>query len=108
MQLLIKDLSVLTTIPENSLKQLFEKAEWCISDSLLESTLKGEEFLSLDIGIGKLYIKVEDDTIKYRFKPSASLTKQIKQTLKNKKSSLESTLDATVVSRILNTYKDLF
>ena len=62
----LKDLSTITTIPYNSIVKLMDKLGWVISDCVEESTIKGEDYAQIDLGIGKLDIAVVDDEVHYR------------------------------------------
>lgn len=108
MEDLIKDVATLTTIPEKSLVKLVDKSYWCISNEVIESLKQGDTVTEIDIGIGILYIKVIDDTIQYKFIPSAKLNDTVKDTVINKRNILEDTLEKTLVNKIVDTYKDLF
>ena len=108
MEDLIKDVATLATIPEKSLVKLVDKSYWCISNEVIESLKQGDTVTEIDIGIGILYIKVIDDTIQYKFIPSAKLNDTVKDTVINKRNILEDTLEKTLVNKIVDTYKDLF
>lgn len=108
MENLIKDVSTLTTIPEKSLNKLMDKTYWCISNEVVESLKQDSNVIEIDIGIGELYIKVVDDTIQYKFIPSAKLNDTVKNTVINKRNVLEDTLEKTLINKIVDTYKDLF
>ena len=70
---IINDLSTLTTIPYVSLERLVDLSVACISHSIEESLLDDETYTVVDIGVGRLSIKVEDNTILYKFIPSTKL-----------------------------------
>lgn len=108
MKNVIEDLSTLTTIPVTSLAKLIDKSILCIEDEVLNSFLNNEDIISLNIGIGKLVIKIEENLIRYRFIPSKKLEDGVKEALASKKSSLETTVEQHLIDKILKTYKDLF
>lgn len=104
---MIKDVSTITSIPDKTLKKLVTKIVYCINDAVAEANAAGEDLVDLDIGLGTLAIKLDSDTIKYKFIPSAELEKSIRETILNERNLLEDALDAALVDRLTNTYKDL-
>lgn len=104
---LIKDLSKLTTIPIDSLCLLSNKAIWCICDEVEDTILNGETITTIDIGIGNILIKNEEDEVKYKFIPSKELENNIIDTTINKKNPLKIIIEKTLINKILNTYKDV-
>lgn len=103
---LIKELSILTTIPEGSLSKLLNKTELCLCDNIYEQ-YQSSNLISVDIGIGELSIGVIDDVIKYKFIPSIQFNNSVKETLKGT-SPLKQEIDNKLKNKICNTYKDLF
>ena len=104
----LKDLSTITTIPYHTLQKLFEKFSWVICDSVEESCMNNQEYASIDIGIGNIDIAVVDNSIQYRFIPSGKLEDNVRDTIEKKQNPLTKEVEATLVKRIVNTYKDLF
>lgn len=105
---LIKDLSVLTTIPTASLNKLVNKSNYCICYDVKENLAKGENVTSIDIGIGTLSIILDDDSVYYKFKPSKDLENSLKSTIVNGENPLINVVDNTIKDKILNVYKELF
>lgn len=103
----LEDLSVLTTIPKDTLNNLFKKINLCICDEVQDSSLKNEEISKINIGIGYLIISNSEDQIKYKFIPSEDLENNVKETLIEGKNPLQRTLERNLVNRILKTYKDI-
>lgn len=101
------DLSVLTNISKLSLENLADKACYCMSHTVLEALVSKEAQCEIDIEIGKLYIKLEEDQIKYKFIPSKKLEETIAFTVKNKQSPLINKIDSGLVERIENAYRCL-
>ena len=65
---LIKDLSILTTIPEDTLTKLVDKCNWCICEYVNElqiDTKREDNIVEIDLGIGKLSILISDNQLKY-------------------------------------------
>lgn len=103
---ILDDLSTLTTIPYVSLERLVDLSVACISHSVEDSLLDNETHTIVDIGVGKLGIKVEDNTILYKFIPSTKLEDSIKQTVLSGKSPLTLKVEETLKDKITKTYKD--
>ena len=104
---IIKDMSTLTTISEKSLHELMKKEEYCIVSAIFENMKNNEVLTELDIGIGKLLVKIENNSIKYKFIPSESLEHAIVNSYKQDKCVLVDNLNKSLVDRITNTYKDI-
>lgn len=105
---LTTDLSTLTSIPKASLDKLVEKSQWCICHSVEESILNRNNIVEINIGIGILYIKLEEENIKYKFIPSQSLEDCVRDTVLNKHNPLIAVTEQALITRIINTYKDIF
>lgn len=103
----LEDLSLLTTIPKDTIINLFKKLNLCICDEIQDSSLGNEEISKINIGIGYLFISNSEDQIKYKFIPSKELEDSVKETLMEGKNPLQRTLEKNLVSKILNTYKDI-
>lgn len=104
----LKDLQTITTIPYKTLKDLFDKFQWVLCDEIETSHNKGEEFASIDIGIGEIDVCVDNDELKFRFIPSSKFEDNIKETIKSSKNPLVLNIEESLVKRIINTYKDFF
>lgn len=104
---LIEDLATLTTISQNALVNLNEKANSCICHSVCESMLEGKPLTEIDLGIGILYIKCEEDQIKYKFIPSKKLEESVAFTVKHKTSPILFEVETALKDRIESTYKNL-
>ena len=104
---LITDLSKITTINEQTLEKLSTKCIWCICDAVEESIYNGETLSEIELGIGTLYILIEDDSIKYKFKPNKQLETNVINTVYYEKNPLQAEIEKSLVSKFNNTYKDL-
>ena len=104
---IIDDLATLTTISQNALVNLNEKTHSCICHSVCESMLEGKPLTEIDLGIGILYIKCEEDQIKYKFIPSKKLEESVAQTIKYKASPIVYQVESALKDRIESTYKNL-
>jgi hypothetical protein len=105
---IIKDTAVLTTIPEKAIRKIVEKMIYSINEAVVEARLTGENMIELEIGLGTLIIRLEDDSIQYKFVPGEKLEESVKNSFINKQNLLEDVLDASIVNRLTNIYKDLF
>lgn len=103
----IEDVSKLTTISVSSLKDLMTKFEMCITHSVLEAKLNNEDIAVIDIGIGKLSVKITDDELAYKFIPSSKLEASLITALQEKKSPVIDAVEDSLTERILSVYKDL-
>ena len=105
---LINDLSILTTIPEYSLRDLVDKAVLSICHDVNENLMERDAYTQIDIGIGKITIGFEDDEIKYKFIPSLRLERAIKDVISTHEDPLQIELENSLMQRIKDTYKELF
>lgn len=104
---LINDLAAVTNIPKLTLSKLSNCANICITDSVLERLADHESESSIDIGIGYLHIKLENDCIKYKFVPSKELDSLICTSIQTKSNPLISALNDSLKKKIQSTYKEL-
>lgn len=107
MNKLLEDLATITTISQNALNILNDRALSCICHSVYEGILEKESLVKIDIGIGVLYIKCEDSDIKYKFIPSKKLEECVTETVSKKKSPLVYQVEDSLKNRIETTYKNL-
>ena len=103
----IELVSKLTTIPEKNLIRLQDIYELVICDSVEDSLMSGDDFAKIDLNFGTLDIKVEDNNLKFRFKPSAKFEEELIDTIVNKHNSLTHAIENSLVNKITQTYKDL-
>ena len=104
---IIKDVSVLSGVPDKTIMKLVSKVVYCINDAVSESALVESKEIDLNIGIGTLSIGVFDDKVMYKFVPSQELEKSVKESILSGRNLLEDALDASLVDKLTNTYKDL-
>lgn len=107
MNKLSTDIANITGISKFALDTLTDRACACICHNVLESTLAKENLTEIDIGIGILYIKCEEDKVRYKFVPSNKMEEAITSTLVNKESPVALKLELSLKNRIENAYKDL-
>ena len=104
---ILDDMCKLTTIPYSAMKKLANKAKLCICHAIEESLSDGNTVAKLYIGIGNLYIKVEDNSVKYKFVPSSDFEDAIVKTITTGKSPLISTVEDALKQRVMSVYKDM-
>lgn len=101
------DLSIVTTIPKLTLEKLNQNAICCITSFVAESLLDEETITNIDIGIGILTIKVEDNCVKYSFTPNSMLENQITDSVLYGDVPIIKKLEDSIVNKIVHTYKEL-
>jgi len=104
---IIKGVSILTTIPEKALRRLVTKELFCISDAIADSAQADKDITDIDIGIGTLSIKVEDNEAVYHFVPSEKLEDVVKQSIIYKQNLLKDELEEALVERVTKVYKEI-
>lgn len=105
---IIKNISTLTSIPVSALDRLVDISNHCISNSFYHSLISDSDITEIDLGIGVLMIKKDNDALKFKFVPSAKLREELTEVLKTKKSTLTKVLEDSLKEAVTNTYKDLF
>lgn len=103
---LINRVSTISTIDERTLMKLVTMQDWCISDIIREMIDNKENEETIFIGIGTIKITIDEDGVRYKFKPSQELEDNIINTLNGEKSVLEEALVESVKKKLLNIYKD--
>lgn len=104
---LIGDLSKLTTIPKNSLAKLSNVAQKVIANDVYSTMIRSKDDVAeVNIGFGILYIGIKDG-IQYKFVPSPEFEDILKEVVNDRVDPLKIEIEETLVSRILNAYKDL-
>ena len=104
---LVKNLNTLTLIKSSILHKLVTISENCICDYTLESVENDEDIVTIDIGIGIIYINILDSELSYKFVPSKKLEKKIIKTIETGDSPLIQDIEDKLNQRIFNTYKEL-
>ena len=105
---LSSDLCNVTSIPKLCLDNISMKAEDCICHIIQENLTSKQPISSIDIGIGVLYIKLNEDTISYKFIPSNRLENGIRTTIQTGENPLMLKLEHSLADRVKNTYKGLY
>ena len=99
--------SKLTTIPEKNLIRLQDIYGLVACDAVEDAILKGENFARVDLNLGILDIKFEDNELKFRFRPGAKFEEELIDTIVNKHNRLTHSIETSLVNKITQTYKDL-
>ena len=102
----LKDLSILTTIDESVLVKLFDKINLCIANDVNEAMIAESNLFDIDLNFGILHIKIDDDSIEYRFEPSKRLESLIGKAVEQE-NKLVSTIESSLASKVQNVYKTL-
>lgn len=104
---LIDDLATTTQIAKYTLGKLETEVESCIAHAVFEGLSEGVMTTEVDIGIGVLYIRREQDSVKYKFIPSQSFERLINDTIITKTSPLIERAESSLRERIEAGYKNL-
>ena len=107
MATLIEDLSVLTDVSEPTLKKFIPVSIYCLSHNVFETLHKNENISEIDIGIGQLCIKIESNSVKYRFIPSKELDKCVTQAVTTGCSPMITKIDTSLQEKIERAFKEL-
>lgn len=103
----LEDISTLTSVSENTLKKFIPVINYIIGHGVHEALCEKTEYVNIDLEIGELHIKIEDDSVRYRFVPSKDLEYLICNTIKTKQSPIMSKVDYDLQQRIDKAYKEL-
>ena len=104
---IIEDISVLTDVSTNNLKKFVNVANFAIGHAVYESICSHDDIVSIDIGIGELRVKHEENKIYYKFIPSKDLEKLIVDTVVNGTSPMITKVDSKLQEKIDRAYKEL-
>lgn len=103
----VENVSKLTTIPEKNLARLQDIYAYVICDAVEDALLSDIYVSDIELGFGTLSIKFEDNELRFRFKPSAKFEEELIDTIVNKRNVLTLEVEKSLVSKIVQTYKDL-
>lgn len=104
---IIDDVSKLSSIPDKVLNKLVTLAMFSILEGLQEMIIQEQHSCEFDIGLGTLILNTENNLIKFKFKPSAKLSENIINTLRNKENSLIVDFENSFIKKIELLYKEL-
>lgn len=102
-----KKLSDLSTVPERSLERFHYFINLIHSQDIVTQIVAGKKVFELEIFEGRLYIKLDDDDLKFKFVPNEEFIKLVKNSIKEKKSELVEAVTDRLKNTLLNTYKDV-
>lgn len=105
---IIQDISTLTTVQKSSIDRLCKQMIKCICYDVCEALSQDMKELCLDIGIGNLVIKIDDDSVLYRFEPSQTLDSDVLCSVTTGKNPVVEDIENSLLSKVNTTYKDLF
>ena len=105
MENIIKDVSVLTTIPESSLSKIFDRVEDAVIHGVLE--LDNDNIYEADIGIGSLKVYFNGTDTEFDFEPSNRFKDKLKHAHEDREDALIKSAEQRLIYKIVNTYKDL-
>ena len=104
---LIDDLNTSTTIPRANLTKLSNRVEWLICNAAYEASLTERKTTEVNMGFGKLRLKLDDGAIKYKFIPSKHLENMIITAYDEGIDQLAVEAEKAISGTILKAYKDL-
>lgn len=104
---LINDMSVLTDVSENTLKKFLPVSNFIVGNAVYEAMCEKRDLISVDIGMGQIDIKLDDDAIHYRFIPSKELEQVLIKTLTSHASPMTVQLENKLQGKIDRAYKEL-
>lgn len=105
--MMLEDLARITTIPVFTLKKLFNNLCLCICHKVLENYFEKNLDTCVNIGIGKLSISLDNNSIFYKFIPSQKFEQSLIDTIQNKESPLVNHAEDILIDKITTTYKEL-
>ena len=104
---LVKDLTTINNIDENTLNKLINASINIISYTVIENIKNNNTLIKIDIGIGYLYLENKGSIIEYKFIPNNKLENTLKQAY-NKKNILVNKINTQLNKEFNNVYKELF
>lgn len=105
---LTEDLSTITTIQVATFNKLTQKIMWIITDAIETAISNNEDTLEIDIGIGTIKIKFDNQSIRYRFVPKPTLENAVAKAIVTEQNPLEIALEKSLADKMVNVYKDFF
>ena len=96
---IISDVGTLLKIPTKVTTELTDKACLCIGSAISEAKRKGDEYITVNIGIGTLSVNLID--MQCKFVPGKNLKTAIKHALTTPGDPLEITLEQVFADKLL-------
>lgn len=103
---LLEDVAALTDVSENTLRKFMPVITSSIGHSIFEGLCRNENIIEVDIEIGRLILKVEDEGVRYRFVPSKELEKTIVTSIKTHSSPILDKLETNLQQKLDCAYKE--
>ena len=100
-------LSDLSTIPIWAIDKFDDYMKLVYSNDIVSKRKEKEQIIELDIFEGKLYIKLEDDNVKYKFIPSKEFDKVVRDSIIKKENKLLTAVSQKLKQALVTTYKDI-
>ena len=89
------------------MNKLLDASIFSVCESVVEALQNNESVVETDIGLGTLSILRNDNSLKFKFIPSAKLKGEVVNSIKQKENSLLLELEENLSNKILNTYKEI-
>lgn len=105
---LTEDLSTITTIQVTTLNKIIQKITWIIADAVENAVANKEDQVDIDIGIGIIKIKFDNQNVRYKFVPKQVLEETIAKTIVTEQNPLKIALETSLADKMVNVYKDFF
>lgn len=99
------DLSKLSNLNEEYLDKLFDLCGDVVGGAVYESILSNDPLTEIDMGFGKLIIKLELKEIKMKFIPNKELELDLKNINSGNEPSLKHKLEKAVSAKLVDMYK---
>lgn len=104
---ILDDINMITSVDMSSLNKLVKISNYCICDYVDNLSLNDTDIVNIDIGIGVITILYVNDELKYSFKPSKELEKNLVKTIIEGENPLIANACNTLKDKIINAYKDI-
>lgn len=101
-------LSALVSTPVKSFNRIGNCLNYIHTADLFNEMQQGKEIYEIELFEGKLFIKAEDDKVKYKFVPNEEFNELMKKTIIDEKPALETVIVEKLREALEHTYKDLF
>ena len=88
-------------------QKLIKLSRGCICHSVIENLLQKNPNTEIDIGIGVLHIRVEEDQVKYKFIPAKNLEENVAEAIQTKESPITLEVETALKERVEQAYKHL-
>jgi hypothetical protein len=105
---IVQDISTLTTVQKSSIDRLCTQAVKCICYCVCEAMSKDEKDMCLDIGVGNLFINIDNESVRYRFEPSVFMDNSVSESVLSGKNPVIEDIESSLLNKVNTTYKELF